>query len=180
MITPEQLELAHQGLVAHKEHMWRNHGERDMSPRIATAIHGAPEMLEVDAESLAEYLEDGHSLADAIRIMDDTIPDDLRDKLAQVWVGIDAYSAIRDNVDDLERGRLRDQFMTEPDPGITECIITIVASDDRCGGCDIQSLRQPYTITDGGRIKWGDKAADGDFGGDVTDAINELFKREWL
>lgn len=180
MYDEERLLGIHADLRQMKEHRWKEHGERDMPPLIA--FHFGDQGASLPEREITKALSDGFTLGQIIETAFKMMEPELLQLLDSVWIGTDGHGRISKEPlpTEYERGDLRDDFETNPASDVTEILITLTATDDLCGGCDIQHVIQPYTVTDGGVIQWGEPITAGADGGQVSSVLKEHFRKEKL
>ena len=184
MLSPDKMTLVVEGLKDEKKEQWYQYGQRDMEPHIVVVLREAGAHL---IPGVADAASNGLRIGDIIRAIHQSMPIPLHERLESMWLGLDVL--VRRSVDpsvsaQTEHGQLRQDWETNPSTDVTEALTVIVASDDLCGGCDIQQAIVPYRVGDGGVLAF-DEADYGDqgevdVGGDIADALHELFKRESL
>jgi hypothetical protein len=181
MYDQDQLLQIHAAARKHKEHMWTHHGERDTVPVIALHFDydGETRSVDVPHDDIQSALNNDITVGQIVAAIFGTMPQPLLNKLDELWMCVDAYTEVRGSLDDLpQRGDMREDFRTNPATNVSETLITIVASDDRCGGCNIQEVNQHYTVSDGGVMIWGTPESRDDGGGAVIEAIKAGFRKE--
>ena len=178
MIDRDELLDIHEGTVESKEHLWFSHNERDMAPMVMISPEGhMPHQAAGGCKAGPEP-----DLQTILKLMNTTMPTSVRGTIESVFVAVDAH---QDQVNELpsshRHGDLAHDFATNPASTVSEVIMTTVATNDRCGGCDIVTVQQPYAITDGGVFKWGQVTIieeSDEAGGEVYRLIRKLFSKE--
>lgn len=91
-----------------------------------------------------------------------TMTEERRSVLESIALALDGYYVDMDANPDVKH--LEKDFQTNPASAVKQSIMTVVATDDRCGGFDMDAVTQTYTIADGGVIEWGEELATLDIG----------------
>jgi hypothetical protein len=182
MLEQEQVQEIHSELCELKAHCWDEHKQRDINPQIQI-VYKSGRGWAVDENLIAAGMNSGMTVGALLDSLLNTMPKEMSHHLEAVYVGVDAYTNCYDTLDSAEaKGDLKEEFSTNPASTVKESIITTIASDDRCGGCDIQTVVQTYTIGDGGVLQWDDQMNldEAATGGHVQDVLAKMFKRELL
>ncbi len=183
MIDNDNLLNMHGQLVEHKEHLWDDHGQRDMNPRISMLFTGGHSTTVPDS-IIASVMEQANcNLSSVIELVFSSMSDDVIAKLEMFHIAADGYQKTVETdteAGSLHHGDMAREFAEAAQTDITEMVFTLVASNDLVGGCDIQGVRQTYVITDGGHMVWGSPQIDDDAekGGPLVEVINKWFRKE--
>lgn len=151
-------------------------GVRDVPPQLAIQFDGSDEIEPVPDWILSKAFDKtgtvGRAVSLVLRGIAEKWPDFTKYRL--VMLATDGYTRHGDSIP--ERGELGDDFRNNPASDVTECMTLVVASDDLVGGVDVQMVRMPYVVTDGGVMEFKEPTYYfDDVGGDVVEHLKEVF-----
>jgi hypothetical protein len=161
-------------------------GNRDSLPQLGFLPEGAETYEAVPQWVMQEALNAvGGDVPTALHSILYSIPMNFPDvtKLRAITFIADGYTATRDKDDEPIRGSMKEDFMSNPDTDVTECLTVLMADDDLVGGVDIAIAQVPYAMVEGGFLEFKDAVIHVDddktkVQGAIADVIREVWRAQ--
>lgn len=143
-----------------KDHLWQDHGARDMPPAIGFVTDEG--LIRVPPHVIDTIAGETSTVPDLIDrllqgVVDGKTPVRM-DQIRSIVLIADGYSCLSDGPDDMpsfgDDQSMMESFFNDPESPVSESITIYFVERDVVGGCTVNLARQAYHLDDGQRLMW--------------------------